>query len=312
MAPQIYLGCRWLFRLSKYLSTQTMATATHNNDQKSGYAAFIQTIYKSNKWVAHHTQSIVTRHYNPALGFVAQTNLIGTTLEAWPEIQAKWLPKFSRYFEPGFSMEMFHSASTGKLQQLSFTVYPLYSDFNNGGYSGLFITSNYQRLDESFTPLKSEIAKGIYRYTRYLLTYGTDPSKKISYILNGETGKYYNGRLNVLKTTVSIAPSPHLFLSGSLEWNDIKHLGITNHNRQAILWSIQSRFALNPRIQLTSFVQCNSLYNTANYNVRFAWEYKPLSYLYVVYNNNHYPGMLTPAKQEEQALLIKLSYLKQF
>ena len=306
------IGADGFFRFNNYLSTQTIISATQGTHQKKGYAAFIQTIYKSNKWVVHHTQSIVTKNYSPAAGFVAQTNLIGTTLEAWPEIQGKWLPKFSRYFEPGFSMEMFHSASTGKLQQLSFTVFPLYSDFNNGGYVGLFITPSYQRLEETFAPLKSSIATGVYRYTRYLIYFGTDPSKKISTTINGETGKYYDGKLNTVKTTITVAPSPHVFLSGSFEWNDIKELGVYKNTHQAVLWNMETRLAINPRLQLTSFVQHNSLYKAINYNIRLAWEYKPLSYLYVVYNKNNYPGLLTPATQQEQTMLIKLSYLKQF
>lgn len=181
-------GADGFFRLNKYLSIQTMATATHNQRQKSGYAGFVQTIYKSNKWVAHYTQSIVTENYSPAAGFVAQTNLIGTSIEAWPEIQGKWLPKFSRYFEPGFAMEMFHSATSGQLQQFNCTFFPLYSDFNNGGYAGLFITPTYQRLENTFTPLRSEINSGTYLYVRYLITFGTDPSKKGVHIHQWRSG----------------------------------------------------------------------------------------------------------------------------
>lgn len=74
---------------------------------------------------------------------------------------------------------------------------------------------------------------------------------------------------------------------------------------------LESRLALNPRLQLISFYQQNSLNDLRALNLRLSWEYQPLSFVYLVFNKTDYLGDdLTLQKQK--AFLAKLSYLKQF
>jgi hypothetical protein len=46
-------------------------------------------------------------------------------------------------------------------------------------------------------------------------------------------------------------------------------------------------------------------------NMRLAWEYQPLSYVYLVFNTLNYQGT-DSTQQKQQSFLAKLSYLKQF
>jgi len=77
------------------------------------------------------------------------------------------------------------------------------------------------------------------------------------------------------------------------------------------LYSIEGRFALNPRLQLIGFFQKNSENNSQNYNIRFSWEYQPLSYIYLVFNKQAFNPNLTISKSENHTIA-KISYLKQF
>ena len=76
------------------------------------------------------------------------------------------------------------------------------------------------------------------------------------------------------------------------------------------LYSIEGRFALNPRLQLIAFYQQNSENDSKNYNIRLAWEYRPLSFLYIVLNKKGFKDF-KEARQEEDHAIVKLSYLKQ-
>jgi hypothetical protein len=66
------------------------------------------------------------------------------------------------------------------------------------------------------------------------------------------------------------------------------------------------------RALLYKFNLTYSLLNDKDtWNIRLSWEFKPLSFLYLVYNHGAYTGSLQD-RQVEQHLISKLSYLKQF
>lgn len=77
------------------------------------------------------------------------------------------------------------------------------------------------------------------------------------------------------------------------------------------LYILQGRFALNPRLQLICFYQQNALNNTRNYNIRFSWEYQPLSYIYLIYNHGGFTD-LQQSHVSEDHVIAKISYLRQF
>jgi hypothetical protein len=88
-------------------------------------------------------------------------------------------------------------------------------------------------------------------------------------------------------------------------------VGISGENKTVDLYIVQGRFAINPRLQLIAFYQKNSLDNSQSYNIRFSWEYKPLSYIYFIYNHGSTTDILHPVKASEDHVMAKISYLKQ-
>jgi hypothetical protein len=95
---------------------------------------------------------VVTKDFNPELGFVSRSNVIGTTPGIFWYYRGKLLPfkKWIRAFEPGIFPEFYHDASTGKLIERQLTVNPIWFNFQNGGYFGYIITPTYQLLTEPF------------------------------------------------------------------------------------------------------------------------------------------------------------------
>ncbi|MFD2571461.1 DUF5916 domain-containing protein [Spirosoma soli] len=303
------------FRLSSSLSYNAMVIgSTSSGGTGQGMAGYSQFFYRSNQFVGWITQSVVTRGFNPEMGFVSRSDVVANTPGFFFVNRGKWLPKWIRGFEPGAFVEMYHKASTGRLQELQVNMNPVWFAFQNGGFLGLFVNPNVQRLDDGdFRPLGIGIASGTYRYARYSLLFSSDASKKVSYQLNAETGNYYDGRLNYVSGTLRISPIPHFSLTSSAEINQFRNVGLERYSQTVGLYSIESRMAVNPRLQLISFFQRNT-YNDKNvWNVRLAWEFQPLSFLYIVYNNGVYAGSLRERdRQQEQHIIGKLSYLKQF
>jgi hypothetical protein len=267
----------------------------------------------SNQWKVWWTQSIITRNYDPQLGFVSRNDVIGTTPGVFWWYRGKRLPfkKWLRAWEPSIFPEFYHQASTGKLIERTWTVYPIWLNLQSGAYFGYNITPTYQLLTEPFEPLGVKIATGSYRYTRSLIYASTDPSKMLNLQTMYSFGSYFNGRLRSGEWTLQFAPLPHISLIGKFNRNRFFDVGENATSATIDLYSIEGRFALNPRIQLIAFYQQNAENKSKNYNIRFAWEYRPLSYIYIVLNQRQFQTITLKRQMEDQAIC-KISYLKQF
>ncbi|RIV17670.1 hypothetical protein DYU11_30975 [Fibrisoma montanum] len=303
------------FRLTPSLAYNVMAIGSLSSGGRDrGLAGYSQFFYRSNQLVSWLTQTIVTKGFNPEMGFVSRSDVISTATGFFLVERGSWLPKRVRSFEPGVFAEMYHKASTGYLQEVQFNTNPIWLTLQSGGMFGLFVNPTFQRLDDGdFRPLGLNIATGNYRYVRYNVLMGSDASRKVSYQLNAETGRYYDGRLNYLRGSLTVAPVPHVALGFIAEVNQFKNVGQDRFSEAVRLYSVESRLAVNPRLQLISFYQRNTFTDRNVWNVRLSWEFQPLSFLYIVYNHGSYAGSIRERdRQQEQHIIGKLSYLKQF
>ena len=302
------------FRLGESHSLNTMvSTSNSSKTGKNGMSAYAQYFYLSNQFKIWWTQSIVTKGYDPELGFVSRNDVVGTTPGIFYWYRGNKLPfrKWLRAWEPSIFPEFYHQVSTGKLIERTWTGYPIWLNLQSGAYFGWSLTPTYQYLTEPFEPLGIKIKAGEYNYFRHQIYASTDPSK----ILNLQTiynwGSYFNGKLRSGEWTLQFAPIPHFSLLGKFNRNRFFGVGENNTSSTIDLYAIEGRFALNPRVQLIGFYQQNAENNSKNYNVRLSWEYRPLSYIYVVLNHREFQTMSFKTQQQDQ-VIAKVSYLKQF
>lgn len=298
------------FRLSQKLSLNTMIVGTNSTHRATqGVAGFLQLSFNSNQFVGWSTSTLVSKDFNPEMGFVSRFDVISNSTGGFAVWRPDWKPKWIRGLEPGFFMETYFQASTGRLQERVLNFNPIWIAFQSGGSLGIFVTPTYQRLDETFSPLGIDIGAGDYNYLRYEVLAISDPSKKVSYFANYSTGGYYDGRLDFFSARVRTSPVPHFSLGINYESNRFSEVGIEKANESVRLVGVESRLALNPRLQLISFYQYNTSQNREIWNVRLAWEFKPLSFVYLVFNQR---GYQTTERQQSQHLIGKITYLKQF
>ncbi len=305
-------GIDGFFRLSKLQSMNFMFLHAGNlNKTKGGFGGYIQYQYNSNNINLWWTQAMIQNDFNPETGFVSRLDVITTAPGFQLNIRKSWLPfkKVIRDYAPGINAEWYHQASRGKLSERVIKITPLYFDFIKGGLLSYNFSLNYQQLFSAFEPLGIEINPGKYYFTRHTIFTESNPSKKIAYSLNYEWGKYFNGKLQSTNATIIIAPIPFVSVNLSINHNEFHKVGKDSVNKTVNLFAMESRLALNPRVQLILLYQKNSLNKQDAYNIRFSWEYKPLSYIYLVFNSRAYTIM---SRQIEKNTIFKASYLKQF
>ena len=302
------------FRLKESHSLNTMLIhSTNTNGGRQGFAGFAQYYYSTPHTKIWLTQSVVTKDFDPQMGFVSRTDIIGTTPGANWYYRGKSLPfkKILRAFEPGVLPEFYWQASTGKMIERTLYVFPVWLNFQNGAYFGYALIPTYQRLTEAFEPLGVSIQPGEYNYMQQQIWVGTDPSLFLNLKGQYTWGPYFNGKLNSGDWKLQFAPVPHISITARFNRNHFMNVGAPGTNVTVDLYGIEGRFALNPRIQLTGLYQKNSDNNSQNYNIRLSWEYKPLSYVYFVFNHSGFDN-IQGKLQSEDHIIAKLSYLLQF
>jgi hypothetical protein len=302
------------FRMGEENSLNTLFTHSYSTKtDKSGFAGAVQYYNSSNQWKVWWTESIVTKNFNPEMGFVSRTDVIGTTPGIFYFYRGKSLPlkKYLLAFEPAFAPEIYVQSSTGKLIETDYSIYPIWLNFKSGAYFGYGVIPSYQNLTNSFQPLGVTISPGQYHYTQQQIWFSSNPSKILNVQIQYFWGNYYNGRLNTGDWKLQFAPIPQISLTGEFNRNRFFGVGELKTYSTVDLVVLQGRFALNPRIQLTAFYQKNTENNSNNYNIRFSWEYQPLSYIYLILNHQGFDPVNSKAVFEDHAI-IKINYLKQF
>lgn len=299
-----------LVRPSNTLSIQYLTSVSNNNSPDSlGFANYFKIKYFDNKFFFYYQNEFISQKYNPAMGFIFQNNVIYHQTVEFISLRPKnkkW--SWIREAEIGFDVNYYQNASDFKFQQADLYIYPIYIVLNNGGVVQYAIRPNWQNINFDFSLLGVKLAQRNYSYTVHELTYQSDQSKKFSFLGDFNFGQYYNGTMQSAALGMRYAPSPMIAVSANYTLQKFEDFGLDKVNLRTNLYNVQLRAALNPQVQVSAYYQYNSFGKLGQWNARASWEFAPLSFIYLVYNENNFKD--TPVKN--QSMIAKISFLKQF
>jgi hypothetical protein len=295
---------------SEWTITYMLSASRNNTNDSLGLAGRFFAGYSSNKFYVGWLTNWVSQKYNPAMGFVFQQNVIWHN----PGGYFIWRPKnipWIRRFDPGLFVNYYHNADNpSQFQQANIYLFPIYLVFTNGSFLQYAIFPTWQNINFDFAPLGIPIEQGNYYYTRQQVNFNTDRSAKFSGSASVNWGKFYNGNRISFNTGVRYAPLPHTAFTFDYEQIRLSNLGIDNKSLDTHLLTGGARLALNPRLQLSVFYQYNSFNSQGRWNVRGSWEYRPLSFVYLVFNDSQINQIDNPLQQQQ--LISKVTFIKQF
>ena len=299
-------------RFNDKFSFSGMGTMTQDSrNSQQGFAEYGQFLYKDNLVTLYWTHTVVSDDYNPEMGFVSRKNVLSNSQGVDFNVRGKWLPTFIRFWQPGVYTEVYHSLKTGNIVEQKLVSGPLWFNLQNGGILGGYIDASVQNLEEDFNPVGIRIKPGSYRYFRKGFLLASDPSAKYSASTEYGWGGFFDGSLQNVDAKFRVAPIPHLNVGLSWNLSKFEDVGVARETKEVNLLILETRMAINPRLQLIGFYQKNTTDNLNSVNMRLAWEYQPLSYVYLVFNTMNYQGV-DATQQKQQSFLAKLSFLKQF
>ncbi len=263
--------------------------------------------YVSNLVQAQWRHSIVQPNFNPEVGFVERTDLMGNFFD----FQLSPRPKSGPVRELNFEAFYARDPDTHGVLQTQEWQGTFRANFHNGSYTDDDLADNFiQRLSQPFNLFRNvSIPAGVYHFDRHQFTYGSDRSKRWFYSVFERFGTYYNGRLNEFRVRGSYRPAPRISLDGSETWDRFRFGGQTYDVQ---ISSLNCSYSFS-RFLTTSFLaQANTIEtNPLSVNFRLRYTYRPDSDLFVIYNVGSQFNSIAagnPVLLREQRLTIKFTY----
>ncbi|PZR09369.1 MAG: hypothetical protein DI536_22575 [Archangium gephyra] len=301
-----------LYRVGAFTLQATLmgsTTSTRSVGTTFGGAGTLEAKVQGN-WGSIAVNALgVSPGFEARSGFVGRTDILGVGAEAELDYRPQWLPSFIRSIGPFVDSLVLWAASTQQFQEATTYFSPLWVLFSGGDEAWLFAESSQQVLTETFEPVNNvSFAPGSYSYERFGAAFLTQASRKAS--LQGEVagGEYYTASTVHAMARASVQPLPYVSVAGQYTYNHFWGPGVVGAFAQTHLLLVEGRLALSPKLQLIGSYQRDTDGNASILNARLAWEFLPLSFVYVVLTDtrNAYVAPNTPPS--EFRVVAKVTY----
>jgi hypothetical protein len=158
----------------------------------------------------------------------------------------------------------------------------LRTEMQSGDSWNLQYARDFEWVDEAFTIVGLQLPGGAYHYSTIRGGYTLGTQRKISGEISAARGSFYDGDRTELtyrgraeiSSRVSVEPTV------SVNWLDLPTGSVT-----ATVASGRGTLSFTPRMLVATLIQYNSAGHLVTTNIRYRWEYRPGSELFVVYSD---------------------------
>lgn len=267
-----------------------------------------QTAWKDDERTISAEYNSVQPNFNPEVGFVRRRDVEHYAGEL------AWSPLFRnnrtvRSLNFGTTFDYFGGSGTGKVETRT-QEGTTGIQFWNGSSVNFTVTETFDRLVNALRiPAGNPhvaILPGDYKFSEYRVRVNTTQSRKIGGNGTFGWGDFYNGKRKTLNGTLNLKPNYHVNVNLNYDRNQVT---LPNGSFTTNLIGTRFTFAFTPRSFLNAFIQYNADTHQISSNIRFDFTHRPLSHLYLVYNDRR--DTLT-GELLERAFIIKLTNLFSF
>jgi hypothetical protein len=176
--------------------------------------------------------------------------------------------------------------------------------FRDGATANARLNTTYERLQAPFVVGPGlRIVPGEYAFDSVSVDYRSDQSAVLSVSADIEAGEYWTGTQRVIGGGLRFRLNEHVAASANLTRNIVT---LPEGRFAANLERFRLDWSFTPRMFLNAFVQYNGEVDAWSSNIRFNIIHRPLSDIYVVWNETRAPG------DTRRALMLKYTHLIAF
>ncbi|MBM4194860.1 MAG: carbohydrate binding family 9 domain-containing protein [Gemmatimonadetes bacterium] len=186
--------------------------------------------------------------------------------------------------------------------------------FVNGGFIEISVNPKYEFLRDSLrlnrgNPKAQRLAPGGYQWTDWMVRGTTDASRKVALNYSVAWGGLWSGTQSTVNGTVTVRPSYKLRLSVGSQHSRIT-LDKPKDEFDATVWTGRVNYSFTTNMFLDALSQYDMATRQVNSNIRFNVIHRPLSDLFIVFNENRFttPDAPIPGR----SLVLKFTQMMAF
>lgn len=250
----------------------------------AGRAAFNLS---ENRYSAQLSYTNISRQFRDDLGFFPRGDI---GLVAWDfarQVRPQRLSRWIRSLSFGTLGEKFDDSGHDTLLTRHLRAYAV-QDLADGGEFQTNVDWNYELLTEPFAVSRGiVIPPGEYRFRQLLPSFTSDRSRWISGTFSYTDGEFYSGSIHGASGSLRLRVNEHLATSAEYTYNDVD---LPQDRFATELARLRLDLSINTSMFLNAVVQYSSATRTWLTNMRYRLIYRPLSDLYLVYNESRTEG----------------------
>ncbi len=289
--------------LGKYYLHKSFTPESGNKDFSSG--AFLE--YNSRRIKAKFGGTYVGDDFQSDLGFVRRSDVFKID----PRLEILFYPNSKKINSYSFALR----SSTLWKPEYDFMNSDYEIDlewnvkFQNQSSFEIALNNRYTFLFDDFDPTDTDGGVPLpsdtgYNYSRVDFSYNSDLRKQFSFSARVDAGQFFNGHKYSFTSDVRLRVQPYFSASIRTNYNYIE---LPQPHSSASIWLIGPKFefTFTKKLYWSTFVQYSSQLENFSINSRLQWRFKPLSDLFIVYNDNYRTTVFSP---RSRAFIVKFTY----
>jgi hypothetical protein len=250
----------------------------------------------------------VGSRFNDELGFIPRTGIGRADAYFGLHLRSNRYPAWLREFFPHYQVVNITRSDSGAFDS-RYVDYHLPITLQNGTFIEGGVNASTEDLTQPFainSRRNITIAPGRYDYNEYFILWRGDQSARLSFTGRAAGGDFYDGR----KQTYSFGPNVRATsrLNMNVTWSrNVIELASGAYSTDLV--SSRINYSLSTRMFVNALVQYNTDVDQWTSNIRFNIIHRPLSDMFVVYNDRRevQSGALV-----DRAVIAKLTYMLAF
>lgn len=181
---------------------------------------------------------------------------------------------------------------------------------NSGTYGEYAVEPRTEAITRNFTIAPGVvIPAGRYDWLQKLIVLETDHSRALSASIRYTFGEFWSGTQRNLQTSILYRPTYRLFFDAGVQVTDVT-LQVPNRSFLTKLVNVRTGYAFNTNMFLDALLQYRNDLHQFSANVRFNLIHRPLSDLFIVYNDQRFTDQ--PLVNPGHGLVLKYTQMLSF
>ena len=264
--------------------------------------------YDADRYGAKVDYTKVGKDFSPEVGFMRRLDFRRSALDLRFSPRPKGRSRVRQYTYDANAEYIENNA--GHLESRSVTA-RFGLEFANSDQFTVDANANYEGLLRPFTVATGiAIPAGGYGFNDVMVRYQAGQQRRASGSLTYQAGQFYNGTIQAVTLSgARVSITPQLSVEPSVSINHVE-LPVGRFTAQVL--RARTDFAFTPRMFAGGLVQYSSSDRTVSSNLRFRWEYRPGSEVFVVYTDERDTTAHALTGLRNKALVVKVNRLWQF